>query len=42
MIDPATLPARISAIVRHHADRTPQAPALIEADRTWSYAVLQQ
>ncbi len=41
MIDPATLPARISDIVRLHAQRTPLAPALVDGGRTWSYGELQ-
>ncbi|MFC0253404.1 class I adenylate-forming enzyme family protein [Massilia consociata] len=42
MIDPFSLPTRISAIVSDRAASTPHAPALAEAGRTWSYAALQQ
>lgn len=41
MIDPASLPPRISDIVRHHALHAPHAPALVEGGRTWTYAELQ-
>ncbi|VXC58675.1 class I adenylate-forming enzyme family protein [Massilia sp. 9I] len=41
MIDPSSLPPRISDIVRRHAARTPDAPALVEGARTWSYGELQ-
>jgi acyl-CoA synthetase (AMP-forming)/AMP-acid ligase II len=40
MIAPDTLPARISDIPRRIAARTPAAPALVEAGRSWSYAEL--
>lgn len=42
MIDPATLPPRISDIVRLGAARGPQAPALVENGRSWTYAELQR
>ncbi|MCA1248341.1 class I adenylate-forming enzyme family protein [Massilia sp. MS-15] len=42
MIDPATLPRRISDIVRLGAARAPGAPALAEAGRTWTYAELER
>ncbi|MGI4720710.1 MAG: class I adenylate-forming enzyme family protein [Janthinobacterium lividum] len=41
MIDPASLPPRISDIVRHHARHAPHAPALVEGGRTWTYAELR-
>ncbi len=41
MIDPATLPPRISDIVRLHAQRTPLAPALVDGTCTWSYGELE-
>ena len=41
MIDPATLPVRISDIVRIQAQRTPFAPALVDNGRTWTYGELQ-
>ena len=40
MIDPATLPPRISDIVRSQAERAPHAPALVENGRVWTYAEL--
>jgi len=42
MIDPATLPSRISDIVRIQAERSPQSPALAEGERTWTYAHLER
>ena len=39
-MDSAPLPGRISAIVRAHAARTPEAPALSAHGRTWNYAQL--
>lgn len=36
----AGLPARLSAIADKWAERTPDAPALIESDRSWTYAQL--
>lgn len=42
MIDPATLPSRIADIVRIQAARAPQAPALAEGGRIWSYAELER
>ena len=41
MIDPATLPARISDIVRIRAQQSPFAPALVDSGRTWTYGELQ-
>ena len=36
----ATLPARIDQVIQPWARRTPDAPALAEADRTWTYGEL--
>jgi len=41
MTDPASLPARISDIVRRNAEYRPHAPALVDAGRTWTHAQLQ-
>ena len=41
MTDLATLPTRIDDIVRIHARRTPQACALVDNGRSWTYAELQ-
>ena len=41
MIDPATLPSRISDLVRIQAARSPQAPALAEGGQRWTYAELE-
>ncbi|KFI08572.1 class I adenylate-forming enzyme family protein [Massilia sp. BSC265] len=42
MIDPATLPSRISDILHCGARRAPDAPALAEGDRAWTYAELER
>jgi long-chain acyl-CoA synthetase len=36
----AALPARIDQVIEPWAERTPDAPALAEADRTWTYGEL--
>ena len=36
----AALPARIDQVIQPWAERTPDAPALAEADRSWSYGEL--
>src|SRR4051794_17201804 len=36
----ASLPARLDQAIEPWAERTPDAPALAEADRTWTYAEL--
>ncbi|MCC2958817.1 AMP-binding protein, partial [Massilia sp. IC2-477] len=41
MIDPSSLPPRISDVVRAGAARTPTAPALVDNARAWSYGELQ-
>jgi long-chain acyl-CoA synthetase len=41
MIDPATLPHRISDIVAIGAARAPHSPALVEDEHVWTYAELQ-
>jgi acyl-CoA synthetase (AMP-forming)/AMP-acid ligase II len=36
----ASLPARLDQAIEPWAERTPDAPALAEAERTWTYAEL--